>query len=480
MKKPAAVPVAAPKRNLTSAEESVPKRARSVPDRPVTAERGHKVGDLSELRRKEATAGEELREAEAEQTAQRTKLKQSEKDAKDAREALNRLESVVSGKRAAHTELTRQVSAAVRANGVAKVSVPLGQPVFYKATDVRYDEDDPSGGLECNISVTVQAECYQVMQFGRSAKVIRYDCSSKASESISEVPMALEEPKKPRTSFIIWQAENRDALEKEAGTKKAPAVGKLASQKWKDLGEVAKQPYHQKAFEAKRAYDTAVDEFVKAAGLKGSKKIGKKERKRQHMSDFVVSCKHQCDVGGANGTVVCTTMAGCEVCRFAVPPGEDALGMWLPQSALQSISVPKKCRLRLIDMEGMVFWTQADDAVRPLVNSMEQLDRLKKQYAKEGRIIAATEQAATKAVLQALNFGDDACLGNILLGSFQYAELSSLMPKLEHGRFDDDDALMSLKAKLVRGLDLQKLVSNFIVRQCQRGVSGNYSVLHLR
>ena len=73
-------------------------------------------------------------------------------------------------------------------------------------------------------------------------------------------------------------------------------------------------------------------------------------------------------------------MAGGEVGRFAVPSGEDCLGMWLPGDLLQSMSVPRICRLRLASAKDDVVWTQAENAARPLVNNMRQLDGLKKQH----------------------------------------------------------------------------------------------------
>eukprot|EP00931_Biecheleriopsis_adriatica_P107088 TRINITY_DN81422_c0_g1_i1.p1 TRINITY_DN81422_c0_g1~~TRINITY_DN81422_c0_g1_i1.p1 ORF type:complete len:550 (-),score=103.31 TRINITY_DN81422_c0_g1_i1:44-1693(-) len=474
MKRPAAAPAAAaPKRKLT-------KHARSVSDKP--AEKISLAGGdgLLELRQNHAKVEQELREAEAEQTSQKAKLKQAERDAKDAREALARLDSVVMEKRSAFTELTQQVSAAVRAKGVTKVSMPLGPPVSFKSADIRFHEEDAGGDLECNILVTVQAECYQVVTSGKSAKVIRYERGCEASELKPDIPTTPEEPKHPKGpkgAYFLWLDDNRDALAKEAGTGN---INQLASQRWGALGEHAQQPYFDKAAQERAAHRAAMEEFVKAGGVKSSgKKLGRKEKKRPQISDFIVSCNHLHDEGDANGTVVCTTMAGREVGQFAVPPGEAALGMWLPGTVLQSVSVPKNCRLRLVNLQGDVFWTQADDAVRPLLSNVQQLDRLKKQHDKDGHIVAATEQAATKTLLQALNFGDDACLGHILMGSHFYDNLSSPIPSnsflkeylkpIHEGPYGDYDALLILKAKLVRGLGLDKSISNFLLRQVQRG-----------
>jgi len=345
-----------------------------------------------------------------------------------------------------------------------------GQAIFYKTT-AHYDEDDPGGGLECDISTVVQAECYKVVHSGKSAKVIRYECGSNAQETKAEVPRALEEPKKPRTAYFIWLTDNRDTLIQEAGTSNIATISKLASEKWKGLGGTTRDTYHQRALEANTAYEKALEEFVKAGGVKGSSRAGKQERKSQPLSDFIISCAHICAQGGANGTVVCTTMAGGEVGRFAVPPGEDALGMWLPGDVLQSVSLPKKCRLRLVNPQGDAFWTQADDAVRPLVNNMRDLDGLKKQHEKEGCVVAATKQAAVKAVLQGLNFGDDACLGRVLLGSYEYRNLSSLMPSKSFLTYpyNEHESILALKQKLAKGLGLDNFVTDFLTRQGQRG-----------
>ena len=462
MKRPAAALASASKRTVLSAQESAPNRSQ----RDASLAKG----DVSELRQQLAKVGEELRAAEAEQAAQRAKLKQAEKDAKNAREALASLQGVVAEKRSALAEITQQVSVAVRAAGATKVSLALGQAIFYTTT-AHYEEDDAGGGLECEVDVAVQAECYRVVQSGKSAKVIRYECGSKASETKADVPQALEQPKKPLTAYFIWLADNRNTLIQEAGTSNMATISRLASEKWKGLGEATRDTYQQRALEANTAYEKAMEEFVSAGGMKSSSRAGKKERKSSPLSDFIISCAHICGPGNLSGTVVCTTMAGGEVGRFAVPPGEDALGMWLPGDVLQSVSVPKKCRLRLVNAEGDVFWTQADDAARPLVNNMRQLNALKKQHQKEGCVVAATKQAAIKAVQQGLNFGDDACLGRVLMGSYEYKNLSSLMPSKDFLTRDygDYESILALKQKLANGLGLDKFVSDFLTRQCQRG-----------
>merc|ERR1712151_267398 len=59
------------------------------------------------------------------------------------------------------------------------------------------------------------------------------------------------------------------------------AVGKFAGEKWKGMSADAKKPYEDKAVEAKKAYEKAIEDFKAAGGVVGQKRQEKKEAKQQ-------------------------------------------------------------------------------------------------------------------------------------------------------------------------------------------------------
>jgi len=387
-RKPSATQVLEPQLKLVkTTSEALSQKDKELPPQP---------SDVHVLRRELAKAQEELREAEGEQSRQKAILTQAEKDAKQAKAKLTDLDRLVAEKRAASADLSQQVATAVRAGGVSNsppASTMLG-PFMYKIDDVQYTEDDAGGELECEISVVIRAECYQVVQSGKSAKLIRFEGGNAIAQQGNEIP----NDKKTR--------------------------GKIGAKK------------------------------------KASK------------TDFVVSCSHVSEAGDQQGCVVGTTLGGGEVGRFAVPVGEDPFGMWLPGYILQSARIPCGSRLQLVNGHGQVFFSQSEAAAKPLLLSTKQLDGLKKQLGTEGCIISPTHKAVAKAVLKALNFGDESCLGDVMMGSYEFENIHADMPSkrfLGRNFSDDFEQLFALKTKLVKGLKLDDLASAFAMRQEQRG-----------
>ena len=194
MKRLAAALASASKRTALSAQKSAPNQSQ----RDTSLAKG----DLSELRQQRGEIGEGLRAAEAEQAALSTKLKEAEKEAKNAKEALVEalasFQGVVVEKRSAFAEISQKVSAAVCVAGATKVPIALGQAIFHTVADQCLH------AIVCEIDVVVQVKCYKVVQSGKSAKVKRYESGSKASETESDLPQAArEKPKKPLFDFVI-------------------------------------------------------------------------------------------------------------------------------------------------------------------------------------------------------------------------------------------------------------------------------------
>jgi len=75
-----------------------------------------------------------------------------------------------------------------------------------------------------------------------------------------------DKPKRPPAAYWLWLGENRAALTKEAGTGAAPAVAKLAGEKWKKLDAKLKAPFEKQAAEKKAEYDKAVKEYKAKKG----------------------------------------------------------------------------------------------------------------------------------------------------------------------------------------------------------------------
>ncbi|CAE8597971.1 unnamed protein product [Polarella glacialis] len=111
---------------------------------------------------------------------------------------------------------------------------------------------------------------------------------------------------------------------------------------------------------------------------------------------------------------------------------------------------------------------------RPLVASAAAFTKLKREAEKNGKVVAARGSLVEGAVLSALNFGDDACLGNMLLGSCDHDDLTAAKPRMTFGLgasseiSEEEESLRFLKRKLTQDLGLHQLASEFIARQEQR------------
>jgi high mobility group protein B3 len=74
------------------------------------------------------------------------------------------------------------------------------------------------------------------------------------------------QPKKPQTAYFLYLNDNREAIQKELGSKALPQVTKLAAERWKALGEAQKKPYEAKAAAAKAEYEKAMAEWKEKQG----------------------------------------------------------------------------------------------------------------------------------------------------------------------------------------------------------------------
>jgi len=81
-----------------------------------------------------------------------------------------------------------------------------------------------------------------------------------------EARKASGKPTKPQSAYWIFMSENREAIAKEAGSAKVPAVGKLAGEKWKAMSAAQKKPFEAKAAELRVAYEKALEEWKSSNG----------------------------------------------------------------------------------------------------------------------------------------------------------------------------------------------------------------------
>eukprot|EP00931_Biecheleriopsis_adriatica_P103139 TRINITY_DN78019_c0_g1_i1.p1 TRINITY_DN78019_c0_g1~~TRINITY_DN78019_c0_g1_i1.p1 ORF type:complete len:283 (-),score=34.47 TRINITY_DN78019_c0_g1_i1:15-863(-) len=82
------------------------------------------------------------------------------------------------------------------------------------------------------------------------------------------------------------------------------------------------------------------------------------ERWTQDGKDWLVSCSHAPEAEGRPGHVACITLGGVEVGCFDVPPGEDPFGKWLWSSLRQHNGKPTGSRMRLVNNNGEIFYTE--------------------------------------------------------------------------------------------------------------------------
>ncbi|GMQ01219.1 hypothetical protein CsSME_00047927 [Camellia sinensis var. sinensis] len=79
-------------------------------------------------------------------------------------------------------------------------------------------------------------------------------------------------PKKPASSFLLFSKEARkNLLEERLGINNS-TLNALISVKWKELSEVDKQTWNEKAAEAKKAYKKELEEYNKSAAMKEENK----------------------------------------------------------------------------------------------------------------------------------------------------------------------------------------------------------------
>lgn len=86
------------------------------------------------------------------------------------------------------------------------------------------------------------------------------------------------EMKKPASAYFIWFNDQREAIQKQLGTKSLGEVGKKAGEMWKSMSATAKLPWETKAKEQKEAFEKFK---ATAAGQKAlqEKKEAKQEAK---------------------------------------------------------------------------------------------------------------------------------------------------------------------------------------------------------
>lgn len=97
-------------------------------------------------------------------------------------------------------------------------------------------------------------------------------------------------PKRPQSAFLLYLNKNREAFNEEAGTKNPGTIGKLASEKWKELSENDKKQFNDEAEKLKAAYEIEMTKYnkenptsptKKAKTEKPEEKIEKKSEKSE-------------------------------------------------------------------------------------------------------------------------------------------------------------------------------------------------------
>ena len=77
----------------------------------------------------------------------------------------------------------------------------------------------------------------------------------------------MEQPKRPQTAYWLYFVAHRADIVKELGFAKGPTVAKAAGEKWKNLAEVAKKPFEERAAALKIEYEKAVEAFKAQGGV---------------------------------------------------------------------------------------------------------------------------------------------------------------------------------------------------------------------
>mmetsp|Transcript_46809 Transcript_46809/g.118602 ORF Transcript_46809/g.118602 Transcript_46809/m.118602 type:complete len:229 (-) Transcript_46809:119-805(-) len=106
----------------------------------------------------------------------------------------------------------------------------------------------------------------------RAQKAEAKQANSGTKKAKQEARAASGQPKKPPTGFWLYLCENREAFEKEAGSKKPPVISGIAGKKWKSMSDAHKKPFEDQAAKAKAEYQTAMEEWKNNGGGEGDDK----------------------------------------------------------------------------------------------------------------------------------------------------------------------------------------------------------------
>jgi len=120
-----------------------------------------------------------------------------------------------------------------------------------------------------------------------------------------------EQPKKPvGGAYGQFMSENRAAFAKECAGKPVSAVAKLASERWKTLGEAEKAKFQKKFDIVNEQYAKDLEAFLAAGGeVKSSKMQSSKRKSNEDVEDGKKCAKKNPDapkkpVGGAYGCFI--------------------------------------------------------------------------------------------------------------------------------------------------------------------------------
>jgi len=100
----------------------------------------------------------------------------------------------------------------------------------------------------------------------RRAEKAEAKAAKGSKKARKEARAASDQPKRPPSGYWVYSQENREVIEKEAGTKKLTLVASLAGKKWKAMSDAQKKPFEDKAAMAKVEYQKAMEEWKKNGG----------------------------------------------------------------------------------------------------------------------------------------------------------------------------------------------------------------------
>jgi len=84
-------------------------------------------------------------------------------------------------------------------------------------------------------------------------------------------------PKRPQSAYFLWMNGNRKKINKENPGLTVSEFGKLAGGMWKEIDDEERQEWQDKAEDAKKDYEVALEEW-KAAGGKEEPKVKKSKK----------------------------------------------------------------------------------------------------------------------------------------------------------------------------------------------------------